>query len=155
MSTTRDKLAIAVMVLGLSQMAGHLIGSRALRGLGLASGFAPFPRVFCETAGHEAFAAVYELEWKTQDGLVTRRRITPEWYACLQGPYNRRNVHGAVIAFAPRMAPAMRDSVLAAALAPTSPLRVELGIPADATGFTLHIRPRPGEPEGPWIYQLP
>lgn len=155
MRITRNQLAIAVMVIGLGQMAGYLLGSRAMRGLGLASGFSPFPRVFCATGGHEAFAATHELEWRGPDGVVTRRKITPEWYQSLGGPYNRRNVHGAVIAFAPAMDPDLRDAVFASALAPGSPLRIELGIPGDATGFVLHITPRAGERAGPWKFDLP
>lgn len=152
---TRDRIAIALIAIGLLQMLGHVLHLPLLRGIGLASGISPFPRVFCEVRGYEAFAATYFIEWDAADGSRASERLTPEWYACLGGPYNRRNVYGAAIAFAPRMEPALRDAVLAAAMAPGSSLRHELGIPAEARNPAVRIVPREGETEGQWTYRIP
>lgn len=155
MKLTRNHLAIALTVIGMLQMIGHTFRIPALRGVGLATGVSPFPRVFCENDGYEAFAATYFLEWEHVDGTRISRQLTPEWYAELSGPYNRRNVYGAAIAFAPRMKPALRDAVLAHAMAPDSPLRRELGVPESATHPTVLVVPREGESEGPWTYSIP
>ncbi len=152
MKITRNHLAIALTAVGMLQMAGHTLRQPVLRGIGLATGVAPFPRVFCENEGYEAYAATYHLEWDGADGERTSRRLTPDWYARLRGPYNRRNVYGAAIAFAPRMEPELRDAVLEHALAADSPLLRELGVPADARNLTVRIVPRDGESEGPWTY---
>lgn len=152
MKITRNHLAIALTAIGMLQMVGHTLRVPALRGAGLATGVSPFPRVFCENEGYEAFAATYFLEWEDADGTGISKQLTPEWYARLAGPYNRRNVYGAAIAFAPRMKPELRDSVLAYAMAPDSPLRRELGVPVSVQNPTIRIVPRDGEPEGPWTY---
>ncbi len=155
MTLTRNHLAIALTAIGMLQMAGHTFRLPALRGIGLATGISPFPRVFCENDGYEAFAATYFLEWDEADGTRTTRQLTPDWYAELAGPYNRRNVYGAAIAFAPRMKPDLRDAVLAYAMAETSPLRRELGVPASANNPSVRIIPRDGEHDGPWTYTTP
>lgn len=152
MKITRNHLTIALTAIGMLQMVGHTLRVPALRGAGLATGVSPFPRVFCENEGYEAFAATYFLEWEDADGTGISKQLTPEWYARLAGPYNRRNVYGAAIAFAPRMKPELRDSVLAYAMAPDSPLRRELGVPESVQNPTIRIVPRDGEPEGPWTY---
>lgn len=155
MRITRNHLAIALTAVGLLQMAGYALRVPALRGVGLATGVAPFPRVFCENDGYEAFAATYFLEWDDESGGRVARQLTPEWYARLAGPYNRRNVYGAAIAFAPRMTPELRDAVMAYAMAPDSPLRRELGIPESAANPAVRIVPRDGEADGPWTHTAP
>ena len=143
-------LAIAVLVIGSTQMLGYLTGSRVLRGIGLASGVAPFPKVFCEADGYEAFAASFHLEGVQPDGTRWTCLLDPERYARIKGPYNRRNVHGATLAFAPRLPDDLRASLISRALSPDSDLRRELDIPADLTDLRVIITPRPDEPHGPW-----
>jgi len=155
MKITRNHIAIFLLGTGSLQMLGHATNQPVLRGIGLATGISPFPRVFCENGGYEAYAATYFLEWEDADGTKTSKKLTPEWYADIHGPYNRRNVYGAAIAFAPRMKPELRDGVHAFATARGSVLRRELGVPDDAIRLTIRIVPRDGENEGPWIYQMP
>jgi hypothetical protein len=150
----RNALAILLLCVGSLQMIGYAIGSRALRGIGLASGIAPFPKVFCDVDGYEAFAASYVVGGVQQDGRLWSRQLDPQWYAELEGPYNRRNVYGATLAFAPRLPSDLRNELLGHALAPESTLRRELSIPATIKNLKLTITPRDGEQEGPYIYQL-
>jgi hypothetical protein len=151
---TRNALAILLLIIGSLQMTGYLTGVKLLRGLGLASGVAPFPKVFCEADGYEAFAATFTLHG-TRDGQPWSLALTPEVYAQLRGPYNRRNVYGAVLAFAPRLPEPLRDDLFAKALAPGSAMREELGIPGDVLALKITVTPREGEPHGPWTYQIP
>lgn len=144
----RNRLALLVLGLGLLQMVGHFCGSREMRGLGLATGFAPYPKVFCEVDGYEAFAARFELVGKHADGSPWQGEIDPARYARLAGPYNRRNVYGAALAFAPRLPGELRDGVIARALHPDSTLRRELDIPGDVVD--LRVRIRHGQQE--WLY---
>lgn len=155
MSVTRNRIAIALTVIGLLQMTGHVMQWPVLRGLGLATGISPFPRVFCENDGYEAFAARYFLRWDNRAGEAVSRELTPAWYSSLKGPYNRRNVYGAALAFAPRLPAELRDAVLDASLAPDSALLRELGVPGDAVNLSVRIEPREGEEEGPWIFCRP
>lgn len=148
----RNGFAIVVLGIGLTQMVGYLVGSKILRGVGLASGIAPFPKVFCEADGYEAFAAEFRLVGISEDGTPWSCELGPDLYSMLSGPYNRRNVHGAVLAFAPRLPAELRDALLHHNLAPDSALRRELGIPEGLTQLRVEIKPRAGESDGPWIF---
>lgn len=149
---TRNILAIVLLAVGMSQMTGYLTGNRLLRGVGLASGVSPFTKVFCEADGYEAFAASFRLEGRLADGTRWTREFDPEWYSQLRGPYNRRNVYGASLAFAPRLPEKLRDHLLGKALSPTSRMRRELNIPEDLHDETIIITPRAGERQGPWNF---
>jgi hypothetical protein len=79
--------------------------------------------------------------------------VTPQAYRHLAGPYNRRNVYGAVMAAGPilatnaRTAP-MFDSVAAYALCGRAPLLRELGLDPHEMAVPPHLRyePRAGAP---------
>ncbi len=146
---TRNTLAIIILAIGLTQMAGYLSGWKILRGIGLASGIAPFPKVFSESDGYEPFAASFRLLGEMPDGSPWSCELTSERYSMLSGPYNRRNVHGAALAFAPRLPAELRDSLLSLDLAPGSQLRQELKIPDQIKNLRVEITPRVGEPHGP------
>lgn len=148
----RNTLAVLILLIGLTQMLGYLSGWKILRGIGLASGIAPFPKVFCEANGYEPFAASFRLLGETPDGAAWSLDLTSERYSKLSGPYNRRNVHGAAIAFAPRLPAELRDSLLAIDLAPGSPLRQELQIPSHIKNLRVQITPRVGETQEPLIF---
>jgi hypothetical protein len=79
--------------------------------------------------------------------------ITPERTEGLLGPYNRRNVYGAVLAYGPvmRSDPRTRpmfDSVSQFALCGRAPLLRELAIDPQTISRNLHVRlqTRPGLP---------
>ncbi|MCU0797278.1 MAG: hypothetical protein MUF31_15240 [Akkermansiaceae bacterium] len=147
-----NQLAILVLGVGLLQMLGHITGWKVLRGLGLASGISPYPKVFCAVEGYEGFTARFELEGIRDDGAVWRVPLDGERYARIRGPYNRRNVHGATLAFAPRLPGELREELLERALAPGSVLREELGVPADVRQLRVRITPRDGNDLGPWVF---
>ena len=148
----RNVMAILLLIVGMSQMVGYVTGLRVLRGIGLASGVAPFPKVFCAGDGFEAFAASFYVEGDSPGGELWSRKVDPEWYAQMRGPYNRRNVYGAALAFAPRLPEDLRDAILEEALKPGSAMRSELGIPSDLTSLRVRIIPRDGESDGPWTF---
>ncbi len=144
-------LAFLLLLVGTFQMAGFLINSKALRGIGAVSMVSPFPKVFCSAPVHgepgvalETFASEFVLQYDTQDGAA-RLAITPEVYSRLRGPYNRRNVYGAALAFGPCLPPELADAVLRYALVEPGTLCAELGLPEDADNFRVKIR---GEANG-------
>lgn len=62
-------------------------------------------------------------------------RLTPEINGRLRGPYQRRNVYGAALAYGPILPPELRDPVMRRALCGERPLLRELGIdPAEVSG---------------------
>lgn len=105
----RRDLVVAggLLALGLLQMIAHLLDLPRLRGLAAATHASPAPKVFTAVGGLETYSTAFYLEWREDQAPQTgwqSRRITPELYARLRGPYNRRNVYGAVLAFGPVLA---------------------------------------------------
>lgn len=148
----RNTMAILILAVGSLQMIGHLSGNRILRGIGIACGVAPFTKVFCESDGYEAFAASFLLSGNHPDGSRWSHDLDPALYSRLRGPYNRRNVYGAALAFAPRLPDPLRNHLLTSSLAPDSHLRRELGIPGEVENLQVTIIPRAGENHAPWTY---
>ncbi len=150
----RNVIALTLFLVGLLQMIGYLSGHRALRGIGLASGIAPFPKVFCESDGYEPFAARFAIEATDAQGKTQTMPLTAERYAGLQGPYQRRNVIGAALAYGPRLPDKLRERLYTQMMNVDSPLREELGIPE--TWRDLHVRITAGGEGAPteWLYPL-
>jgi hypothetical protein len=148
----RNAAALVLLAVGLLQMAGDLLRWPALKGLGAATTASPAPKVFSSVRGLETYSTRFFLEWRDRAGSPHSLELTPEVYGRLQGPYNRRNVYGAVLAFGPvlegdpRTRP-MFESVARYALCGEAPVLRELGIdPGQVEDGTLRVRlePRPG-----------
>ncbi len=97
----RDIFCGALIAVGFLQTLGFVSGVQIVRGLGLATVASPLPLVFTQFRGIETFAARFEMDLKLASGTHVRAEITPTLYAKLDGPYNRRNAYGAVIAYGP------------------------------------------------------
>ena len=96
------RIAVCALArVGALQMSGDLTGSLPLLAIGAATGASPAPRVFCTREGYEAFSAGFELAWIDEEGRAQSAAVGPEVYARMRGPYNRRNVYGAVLAGGP------------------------------------------------------
>lgn len=134
--------ALGLTVLGCFQMAGFLADSRPLRGVGAALAASPFPKVFSDVDGLETFASEFTLHWIDAAGSAQALPITPEIYSRLGGAYNRRNVYGGALSYAPRLPETLWRPVFRYALGPGGPLRRELGLPADAREIAVEIRTR-------------
>jgi hypothetical protein len=102
---------------------GDLTGFSELRGIAAATGASPAPKVFSSVQGLETYSTRFYFEWP--DGRV---ELTPELYSRVRGPYNRRNVYGAALAYAPILPGALRDPVMRHALCGRAPLLGELGL---------------------------
>src|SRR5438105_5703082 len=133
----RNLIAAALLPIGLLQMIGDLTGNRALKGIGAAIAISPCPKVFCDINGLEPFASSFTITRQETD--PNSFQITPELYAQLRGPYNRRNVYGAAIAGAPLLPASIRDRVLRYAFAPHGPLGQRLHV-REGARVTLTVR---------------
>lgn len=147
--------ALALAALGLAQMAGDLLRVDALKGIAAATGASPAPKVFSAVRGLETYSTRFSLEWTDRNGEQQVLELTPEVYARLRGPYNRRNVFGAVLAYGPILATdprtrAMYDSVARYALCGDAPILRELGVDPKtvAGGVSVRLRPREGSATG-------
>jgi hypothetical protein len=89
--------------------------------------------VFSAVRGLETYSTRFFVEWTDRGGERHSLELTPEVYAAMRGPYNRRNVFGAVVAYGPLLSTDARtrpmfERVAAYALCGDAPLLRELGI---------------------------
>lgn len=145
-------LPFALTLIASSRMLSDIVGSTTLHGIGLASGIAPYPKVFTSTNGYEAFSSRFILSATTPDEGPWQSELTASNPHRLQGPYQRRNVYGAALCFSPCLPEPLRSTVLSNALAPSSPIRHELAIPPQAHHLQLRIIPEPGAPFSSWSW---
>jgi hypothetical protein len=149
------KLVIALLALGMLQMTADLLHLRALKGVAAATAASPAPKVFSSVRGLETYSSRFFVEWTDKSGVFHSILIRPETTAGLRGPYNRRNVYGAVLAYGPVLQsdPSVRpmfESISRYALCGDAPLLQELGIPVTEIRGTPRIRveTRPGTQGG-------
>jgi hypothetical protein len=150
-----NKGVAVLLVVGLLQMAGDVLGVGALKGFGAATGASPAPKVFSSAHGLETFSSEFVVEWTDHEGREQAVKLTPEIYSRLQGPYNRRNVFGAALAYGPVLNgdPRTREmykSVVRYALCGRAPLMHEIGFDADMIPGSVRVRlvPRSATPFG-------
>ncbi|PRP95116.1 hypothetical protein [Enhygromyxa salina] len=143
--------ATLLLVIGLAQIVGDLAGLPKLKGFAAATMLSPAPKVFSTTKGLETFSTSFTLSWQAPDGTPRELPITQARYSQLEGPYNRRNVYGAALAYGPVLATsddgmALFRSVATHGLCGDAPLLDELGAePHDrGTHYVIHYEPRPG-----------
>ena len=145
------KSVLVLLVIGLLQMLGDLLQVPALKAVAAATAASPAPTVFSSVRGLETFSTRFFIEWTDASRRFRSTEITPERTEGLLGPYNRRNVYGAVLAYGPvmRSDPRTRpmfDSVSQFALCGRAPLLRELAIDPQTISGNLHLRlqTRPG-----------
>jgi hypothetical protein len=152
-----NKAAAFLLAVGLLQMTGDLLertgiepAGRALKGFGAATTASPAPKVFSSVRGLETYSTRFYLEWTDLDEVDHSLHVTPEVYARLQGPYNRRNVYGAALAYGPVLPEELRDPVMRYAVCGEAPLLRELGVdPARVKGpVSVRYEPLPGTDQG-------
>jgi hypothetical protein len=151
-----NRKAVAFLaVVGLAQMAGDLLGLAPLKAIGAATQASPAPKVFSAVRGLETYSTRFTLEWTDRAGAAHLLPLTPEIYARMRGPYNRRNVYGAVLAYGPVLVSDPRtrplyDAVSRYALCRDAPILRELGIdPAQVAGrVRIRLEPREGSNTG-------
>lgn len=158
------KPVIALLAVGLLQMTADMLHVRALKGVAAATAASPAPKVFSSVRGLETYSSRFFVEWTDKSGMFHSIKISPENTGGLRGPYNRRNVYGAVLAYGPVLQsdPSVRpmfDAVSRYALCGDAPLLRELRIPVTEIRGAPHIRieTRPGTQAGdlPLEYEPP
>lgn len=137
--------AFFILGVGLLQMAGDLLQLPAVKGLGAATMISPAPKVFTAHKGLETYSAQFILQWKSRDGQSKHRIITPEVYGKVLGPYQRRNVYGAVLSYGPVLATdpsgqGMFRSVSGFALCGKAPLLREIDIDPTTIDGSVTVR---------------
>lgn len=151
---TRREWAVAAVLIaiGCAQMAGDVLRVPLLKALGAATGASPAPKVFTAQDGFETYANRFFLEWQDAAGNRQVLELTPEVYSSFRGPYNRRNVYGALLSYAPvldanPLTRPMFRTALARSFCGASSVLAEIGVPAEAgRPAPLRIRLEPLRP---------
>jgi hypothetical protein len=132
---------ILIVLVGLLQPIGYLTNIKLIRSLGVVSASSPLPIVFTEVKGVETFASDFYLEWLNKHNQTELIRITPKLYSKLKGPYNRRNIFGAAIAYGPVLPEQIWGPVINYGLCKDI-LKNEFLIPVEKSGFSVLIKTR-------------
>jgi hypothetical protein len=138
--------ATLLVILGSLQMVADLAQWPQVRGLAAALQVAPAMKVFTAHQGYETHAARFHLSWTDRTGTQQTLALDPHTYARVSGPYTRRNVYGAALAYGPllRADPklrAMQASVMRYAFCQPGTMLEEIGIPRDTSNLTVHVTP--------------
>lgn len=146
-----------LLVVGLGRMAADLAGAGGLAAALGALGASPAPKVFSSVQGLETFSSRFLVEWSDAEGRTHSVPLTPERYARIRGPYNRRNVYGAAIAYGPILASDARTrplfaSVSRSALCGDATLLRELGVetPGRVGPVQIRVEPRQRPADAAW-----
>lgn len=137
---------IGLIAIGSLQMLGDLAGLPALRGFAAATQLSPAMKVFTSQQGYETHAARFHVGWLDGSGQWVEQALTPALYGRVDGPYNRRNVYGAALAYGPLLRAdargrVMQASVMQYAFCQPASMRAALRIPPDATRLRVRVEP--------------
>lgn len=138
-----------VIAIGFLQIIGYLTQQKTIRGLGAVSASSPLPIVFTEVKGVETFASDFYVQYRNPQGEIEKIKMTPEMYSKFKGPYNRRNIYGAAIAYGPVLPKPLWQSVLNYGLC-NDVLKNELQLPVSKQGFSIVIETRTAGREDHW-----
>jgi len=148
----RKGLYIAVIFIGFLQSIGYLTGLKPIRDLGIITSASPLPIVFTEVKGVETFASDFYVQWTNKNKQIEQLKITPAMYSMLKGPYNRRNIYGAAIAYGPVLPNKLLQPILEYSLCQNI-LRDELGIPYTGDSISILIKTRTKNRADQWILE--
>jgi hypothetical protein len=142
--------ALLLLTFGLIQMVGDLLPSPPLKGIGAAWLVSPAPKVFSSVKGFETYSTQTFLDWTDRNGVSQSIEFTPDSYSKILGPYNRRNIYGAALAYGPvfvedDLLKPIFQSVVGFALTGEAPLLVELGVDVESVSWPLTLRYVPAE----------
>ena len=85
----RKIAVVALLLLGLLQMAGDLLGITSLQAVAAATGASPAPKVFSSVRGLETFSSRFIVLWRDRSGTERSLRVTTKRSSAIRGPYNR------------------------------------------------------------------
>lgn len=140
----RRAAAIVLGILGIAQMGFDLADWTPGKAVAGATLLSPAPKVFSAVDGFETYSAWFAIGWEGWESRPEELMLDRSVYLGLRGPYNRRNVFGAAIAYGPvlRKDPIgsrMLDAVGDYAFLGDAPLLAELGIDRTRIAGTIFV----------------
>ncbi|MFZ4773116.1 MAG: hypothetical protein ACOYK9_03910 [Chlamydiia bacterium] len=134
--------------IGSIAMVGDLCDLPKVKGLAAAWGASVLPKVFSTADGLETFSAEVVFTIFLKDGTTQKALLTKELAAKLKGPYNRRNVYGALLVYGPvfqnnaKIAP-MMEEIIAHVAVDNSPLIRDFGLdPKEIEAIEVELIPK-------------
>ena len=91
--------AIILCFFATVKVVADVFGLERLSAVAAITNVAPAMKVFTAHKGYETYSTTFELSVKHVDGQTKNMQLNPKNYSGLKGPYNRRNVYGALIAY--------------------------------------------------------
>ncbi len=92
---------ILLCTLALIRVVADVFGLERLSAAAAVTNAAPAMKVFTAQKGYETYSSPFELTIRQVNGETLKLRLSPSNYSGLKGPYNRRNVYGALMAYGP------------------------------------------------------
>ena len=107
---------LLLIALGYFQVIGYVFELPKVRGLGSAYMVAPLPLVFSHFRGLETYASKFKVELEFIGDKTVTLPIDSIMYGKVMGPYNRRNIYGAALAYGPKFTSPKEKELLNAIL---------------------------------------
>jgi hypothetical protein len=117
-----------LVAIGIANSLSDVLGITSLRTFALATVASPLPRAFSQSASLSGFAHELNIELTAADGAVIRRTESPELYAGLPGPYERRVIYGSALSFGPATPQRLFPSTLKYGFCNSGPLAQRMGL---------------------------
>ena len=105
-----------LILLGLIQTVAYLFNLNKLKGLASVTVASPLALVFSNFRGIDTYALDFKVSLNSKSQGIIEREITPSLYSKLEGPYNLRNVYGAVFSYGAKFQTEKELAVLNAVL---------------------------------------
>jgi len=133
-----------LLALGCLHTFGYALGSPTIKGLAFSSVASPLPLVFSAYNGMETFSTSFELYAQLQNSSNITIQLDNKVYGSLRGPYNRRNVFGAIFAYGPffntTQTESLRQMILEYGLCNNGPLAKEFGLTELILQVTIEVK---------------
>jgi hypothetical protein len=147
-----------VLGIGSLQIIGFLTQIDAIRNIGRLTSASPLPFVFSDFRGLETYSLEFNITAEGTDGTSITKLITPKLYGEFKGPYNRRNVYGAVLAYGPKLREpsekSMVDSVLKFGFCNNGPLAEMFESSTTLRKVVITATSKSRNAEGPFVTEV-
>ena len=94
-------IIVLILFIGCLQPIGYIFNLPHIKAFGLITASSPLPLVFSSYNGVETFSTEFTLNVTNHDNATIYLPMSLDLYNMIQGPYNRRNVYGAVFSHGP------------------------------------------------------
>jgi hypothetical protein len=135
----RRSACVGVVLVGMSQPLGYVLGWSGLRSLGVVSGASPLPLVFNALNGYEYWAAQHKLELQLRDGAWSDLALDSHIFAELPGSHRLHMLLTFPFMAAPIVPQPLWEEMLERALCDSGPLARAAALPSEVRAGRIEI----------------